>query len=100
MEENEIMTDVEVMAEIGAEFVKECYDDYIKHQSVRFPVVPTIIGASFLAGVTAIAVYHKKIAKVFVEKRVEHARKVIEKYDSEPVVDNYVAVDPGNSEEV
>lgn len=80
MDENEIMTDVEVMDETE-EF--EDTDD-----SAGFPVIPALIGGALLAGGAAIALNRKKIADKFAKARAKHAEKVLEDYKNRSILYN------------
>ena len=79
MDENEIMTEDEVMDEVE-EFEGNTEDSH------GFPVIPTVIGGAILAGGAAIVANRKKLAAKIAEKRAEHAKKVYENYQNRTIL--------------
>ena len=51
-----------------------------------FPVIPTVIGGTLVAGVAALVANRKKLAAKIAEKRYEHALKVKEDYEKKSFV--------------
>ena len=91
MEENEIMTEAEVMDPI--EESEEYTDD-----SNGFPIIPTVIGGVVLAGATALVVNRKKLGAKIAAMRAEHSKKVLADYEKKSILYEEIENDSEDSE--